>query len=86
MAVQNVNLGKHGSFKVHKGALHNALGIPEGNKISAGRLKSAANSPNPHVRRMAASAEGFKGMRKSGKNAGKKPSTTGGYGGKVFQE
>lgn len=61
---QDVDLGDAGSFNVHKGALHRALGVPEGTKISADKLAQASNSSNPHVRRMAASAKGFKAMRK----------------------
>lgn len=64
MATQHVDLGDEGSFSVHKGALHRALGVAEGTKISGAQLAKASNSSNPHVRRMAASAKGFKAMRK----------------------
>jgi hypothetical protein len=60
---QEVNLGKKGSFSVRKGALHRALGVPEGEKIPASKLAAASNSKNPKVRRMAASAKGFKAMK-----------------------
>lgn len=40
-----------------KGKLHRALGIPEGEKIPAGRLKAATRSAKPEVRRMAIRAE-----------------------------
>ncbi len=35
------------------GALHRALGVPQGEKIPAGKLASAANSSNPRVRKEA---------------------------------
>ena len=63
MATETVNLGKKGHFKVHKGALHRALGIPEGSKIPASKLTAALHSKNPHVRAMARSAKGFKAMK-----------------------
>lgn len=75
MKTQTVNLGKKGSFNVHKGALHRALGVPQGEKIPASKLASASNSSDAHVLRMAASAKGFKAMshgkkkRKSGSRA-----------------
>lgn len=56
-----VNLGKKGSFTVNKGGLHRALGIPEGEKIPASRLKPSPND-SEHVRRMKASAKGFRAM------------------------
>lgn len=37
----------------HPGGLHKALGVPQGQKISATKLAKAKNSPNPHVRKMA---------------------------------
>lgn len=63
MATEKVNLGKKGSFSVHKGALHKALGVAEGKKIPATMLTAALHSKNPHVRRMAASAKGLKAMK-----------------------
>ncbi len=36
--VQEVKLGKKGSFKIRKGALHRALGIPQGEKIGETRI------------------------------------------------
>lgn len=65
--VQTVKLGKKGSFKVHKGALHRALGVPEGQKLGAGRISSALHSKSPSVRRMAASAKGLTAMHHGGK-------------------
>lgn len=57
-----VDLGKAGSFKVHKGALHRALGVKQGQPIPAKKIVKALNSKNPHVRRMAASAKGLRAM------------------------
>lgn len=36
-----------------KGGLHRALNVPEGQKIPAGKVASAANSANPDLRRKA---------------------------------
>lgn len=58
-----VSLGKKGSFKVHPGKLHRALGVPEGEKIPASKMAAASHSKNPAVRRMAASARGLKAMK-----------------------
>lgn len=63
MKTENVDLGKKGSFTVKKGALHEDLGIPLGETIPEDKLKSAANSSNPQIRRRAISAEGFKAMK-----------------------
>lgn len=41
---------------MHKGALHRALGVPEGKKIPASSLAKAKKSKNPHIRKMAALA------------------------------
>ena len=60
---KRVDLGKKGGFSIHKGALHRALGVPEGQKIPAKKMAQARKSKNPHVRRMAASAAGLKAMR-----------------------
>lgn len=64
---KTVSLGKKGSFSVRPGALHRALGVPEGQKLGAGRIKSALKSKKPEVRRMAASAEGLTHMKHGGK-------------------
>lgn len=40
----------------HKGELHRALDVPEGEKIPAGKMESAVHSKNPHVRHMAQAA------------------------------
>lgn len=61
---ETVSLGKKGSFKVRKGALHRALGVPEGEKLGQDRIRSALNSSKPSVRKMARSAEGLTHMKK----------------------
>ena len=43
-----------------KGKLHRELGIPEGEKIPASRLESAAHSGNPEVKRDAIRAQTMK--------------------------
>jgi hypothetical protein len=67
MKTKQVDLGRKGSFDVKKGALHEDLGIPLGEKIPAERLKQAEHSKNPQIRRRAISAEGFKHMRHGGR-------------------
>ncbi len=57
---QNVDLGEKGSFSVRKGALHRALGVPEGNKIPSSKL---AGHHSGKLGRMIASAKGFKAMK-----------------------
>lgn len=37
----------------HKGRLHEALGVPQGQKIPAAKLATAENSKDPHMRQMA---------------------------------
>jgi len=37
----------------HKGALHKALGVPEGEKIPAKKMAKAVKSTNPKVAKMA---------------------------------
>lgn len=71
MAVQKVSLGPKKVFSIHKGALHRALGVPEGSKIPPAKLEKASNSGDEHVKRMAASAKGFKAMH-HGSGSGKK--------------
>ena len=65
MATENVNLGKKGSFKVQKGALHEMLGIPEGQKIPESKLQPKPGD-SPLLRRRKASAKGFKAMHHGG--------------------
>jgi hypothetical protein len=62
--VEKVKLGKKGSFKVKKGALHAALGIPQGEKIGQARIEKAEHSKNPKIRREAISAKGLTSMAK----------------------
>jgi hypothetical protein len=60
---ENVSLGKKDSFKVKKGALHRALGVPEGEKIPTSKM---AGHHTGHLARMIASAKGFKAMHHGG--------------------
>lgn len=57
---QKVNLGKKGSFKVRKGALHKALGVAEDKKIPASKMEGHHSGK---LGRMIASAKGFAAMR-----------------------
>jgi len=59
---QHVDLGNKGSFNVKKGALHEMLGIPEGQKIPASDLAPKPGD-SPLLRRRKASAKGFKAMK-----------------------
>lgn len=59
-----VDLGKHGSFDVHPGALHEALGIPRDEPLGQERIDKALHSKKPNVRHMAASAKGLTHMGK----------------------
>jgi hypothetical protein len=59
--IQHVSLGEHGSFDVHKGKLHRALGIPEGTKIPAS-AKEPHSGDSTEMKRMRASAKGFSKM------------------------
>jgi hypothetical protein len=56
-----VDLGSHGSFSVNKGGLHRALGVPEGQKLTAGE-KEPKPGDSSHVKHMKASAKGFAAM------------------------
>ena len=60
---ESVNLGSKGSFSVHPGALHRALGVPEGEKIPA---KDLEGHHSGRLGRMIASAKGFKAMHHGG--------------------
>jgi hypothetical protein len=46
------------------GGLHRATGTPMGQKIPAAKVAAAANSDDPHVRRMAAFARTLAKLRK----------------------
>jgi hypothetical protein len=61
--LKHVSLGKKGGFSLHKGALHRALGVPEGQKIPAKKMAQARRSKSQHVRNMARSAAGLKAMK-----------------------
>ncbi len=37
----------------HKGMLHKALGVPEGQKIPLSKIEGALHSSDPHMRQMA---------------------------------
>jgi len=47
----------------HKGELHRALGIPQGQKIPAQRIEEATHSTNPHMRAMAHFAKNARGFK-----------------------
>lgn len=49
----------------HPGALHRALGVPEGKKIPAKKLSQSAHSKNPTMRRRAALAKTLGRMHKA---------------------
>lgn len=49
----------------NKGALHRNLGVPEGQKIPAKKLASAAKSTNPTIAKEAALAKTLKGFKHS---------------------
>lgn len=52
--------------KMHmrKGALHKDLGVPQGEKIPAKKLKKAEHSKNPTIRKRAALAKTLKSFHK----------------------
>lgn len=56
---KSVDLGSKGSFDVHPGALHRALGVPDDKKIPA---KDLEGHHSGRLGRMIASAKGFKEM------------------------
>jgi hypothetical protein len=59
---EHIDLGHKGSFTVHKGGLHEALGIPQGKKLTASE-KEPKPGDSEHVKRMKASAKGFAAMK-----------------------
>jgi hypothetical protein len=61
MKTQHVDLGSKGSFSVKKGALHEDLGIPLGEKIPKAKEEAAAHGSGVTARR-ARSALGFRAM------------------------
>lgn len=48
----------------HKGALHKALGVPEGKKIPAKKLEKAEHSKNPLTRKRAVLAKTLSKLHK----------------------
>lgn len=48
----------------HPGALHRALGVPEGQKIPAKKMAKAAKSKSPIMRKRVALAKTLKKMHK----------------------
>jgi len=48
----------------HKGLLHKKLGVPQGNKIPAGKLAEALNSASPSLRKEAQFAKNAKSWGK----------------------
>jgi len=46
-----------------KGKLHKALGVPQGKKISAGKLSKATHSKNPTIKKEAVLARTLKGFK-----------------------
>lgn len=49
---------------IKKGALHEELGVPKGNKIPEAKLKKAEHSKNPKLKKRAVLAETLKKLRK----------------------
>lgn len=56
----------------HKGRLHKALGVPEGQPIPAAKLQAAKNSKDPAIRKEATFAINAKGFNHSGKSGAAK--------------
>lgn len=50
--------------KSHRGLLHKELGVKEGEKIPASKLKKAEHSKNPTERKRANLAKTLKGFKK----------------------
>ena len=51
---------------IRKGALHRALGVPEGEKIPAKKMAKAKHSENPRIRKMAGFARTLKSFHADG--------------------
>jgi len=51
----------------HPGALHKALGVPKGKKISESKLEKAEHSKNPKTAKRARLAETLKKLKRRGK-------------------
>ena len=48
----------------HKGALHKALGVKQGEKIPASKIEKASHSKNPKLKKEAVLAKTLKGLHK----------------------
>ena len=59
-----------GAIGGHKGALHKNLGVPQGQRIPAGKLEKAADRSGT-VGKEARLAETLEGMNKTGRHGGK---------------
>ena len=59
---KKVSLGEKGSFTVKRGALHEALGIPQDEKIPAS-AKEPHSGDSSRLAHMRASAKGFSKMK-----------------------
>lgn len=66
MKTEHINLGKKGSMNIKKGALHEELGVPQGEKIPESKLDSAAHSSNPTLRKRAVLAKTMKSWHHGG--------------------
>lgn len=62
MKSHKVDLGHKGSFHVKEGALHQMLHVPEGEKIGKERMRQAAKSRNPLLRKRAIAGLGLSSM------------------------
>ncbi len=63
MQSHKVDLGHKGNFHVKEGALHRMLHVPEGEKIGKERMRKAAHSSNPLLRKRAIAGLGLSSMR-----------------------
>jgi hypothetical protein len=54
---------------MHKGALHRALGVPEGKKIPAKKMAAAARSKSPKIRKEVGLAHAFARAHHHGEKA-----------------
>jgi hypothetical protein len=59
--MHNVSLHR-ALMHLHKGGLHRALNVPEGQPIPKAKLEKAKNSDNPHVMHMANFASTLEGF------------------------
>jgi hypothetical protein len=53
-----------GAVSKHKGSLHRALGVPQGDKIPAKKVEQAAHSDNPALAKKARLAETLGKLRR----------------------